>query len=99
MKKYILTLIVATSLTGCASFSTNQVDERTNETTGEKTKVSTKVTVRTFFDAKSQLANSKATQTEKSQGASLGAISNESSGTNAVNVLNAVGSLLQALPK
>lgn len=92
-----LTLLLTTALlSGCASFTTNQIDERKNETTGEKTTVRTKVSVRTFFDSKSQLANSKASQTEKSQSATLGALNQESSGTNAVSLINAVEGVLKA---
>lgn len=74
---------------GCASFSTTQTDERTNETTGEKTTVTTRAKSRTFFDSKSKLADFKATQTEKSQSASVGSLSQESSGSNTVNLIEA----------
>lgn len=68
--------------TGCASFTTEQIDERTNAKTQETTKITTKATARTFFDAKSELARFKAAQTEKSQGAEVGSLSQSASSTN-----------------
>ena len=84
---------------GCSSFRTVQTDERINAKTGEKTKISTKATSRTFFDSKSALTSFKAAQTEKSQGASVGSLNQESAGTNAVNTLNALKGVLEAVPK
>lgn len=77
-------------IAGCARFSTTQIDERTNEKTGEKTKITTRAASSTFFDSRSSLAKWKAAQTEKSQGAEVGGLSQESSGTNAVNLIEAV---------
>jgi len=76
--------------TGCASFTTTQTDERINEKTGEKTKVTTKAKATTFFDSKSSLGNFKANQTEKTQGASVGTISQESNASNAVQTLRLI---------
>lgn len=72
--------------TGCAHFTTKQTDERN----GETTTITTKVTGWTFFDSKSQLANFKASQTEKTQGASVGSLTQESSGSNAVATVKVV---------
>jgi hypothetical protein len=79
---------------GCARFSTTQTDSRD----GEKTTITTKAASWTLFSSKSSLAKWKATQTEKSQGAEVGGLEQQG-GTNAVAVLQAIGTLLQALPK
>ena len=101
MKKLILLWIIAVvaclASSGCSTFSTTQTDERINEQTGEKTKVTTKAKARTFWDSKSQLANFKASQTEKTQGASVGSLSQESSGTNTVKALEHIDSILKSV--
>lgn len=79
-------VLCALAMSGCARFSTTQTDTR-NET---ETTITTKASAWTFFDSKSALATWKATQSEKSQGASVGGLSQESSGTNAVNLIEAV---------
>jgi hypothetical protein len=80
-------------MTGCARFNTTQIDER-KAPDGQITKISTTVAASTLFTSRSQLANFKASQTEKSQGASVGALTQESSGTNAVRALEALDSIL-----
>lgn len=89
----VLFLICALALVGCARFKTLQVDER-KAPNGESTKISTTVAASTLFTSRSQLANFKASQTEKSQGASVGSLTQESSGTNAVRALEALDSIL-----
>lgn len=92
MKRFIVLLAIL-SLSGCAQFSTVQTDTRD----GTKTTITTKATSRTFFDSKSNLARWKAQQTEKSQGAEVGGLVQESSGTNAVNLIEAaVGAAVRA---
>lgn len=76
--KLILLSLLTLSLAGCASFSTTQLDQRKNEKTGETATIKTVATSRTFFDSKSALANFKASQTEKTQSASVGSLSQES---------------------
>lgn len=76
-------------LTGCASFSTHQIDKR-KEPNGSETEVATRVTARTLFTSKSSLANFKASQTEKQQGAAVGSLTQEASGTNAVRAIEAL---------
>jgi hypothetical protein len=88
-----IALIVALALAGCARFKTTQIDER-KAPDGQITKVSTTVSASTLFTSRSQLANFRASQTEKSQGASVGALTQESSGTNAVRALEALDSIL-----
>ncbi len=53
----------------------------------------------TFFDSKSELSKFKALQTDKTQSAAVGSLSQEASGTNAVALLKAMAELAAALPK
>jgi len=93
-----LTLLAASFLcAGCvARFTTKQTDERTTDEWGNpSTTITTKATAWTWGDSKSALANFKATQTEKSQGASVGSLTQESSGTNTASTLRALDDLLR----
>lgn len=85
--------IAALAIAGCARFKTTQIDER-KAPDGQITKVSTIVSASTLFTSRSQLANFRASQTERQQGASVGSLSQESSGTNAVRALEALDSIL-----
>lgn len=83
--------IAAFALSGCAKFITTQEDTSYDATTGNKTRtITTQASARTFFDANSQLAKFKATQTDKTQSATVGTLNQESSGSNAVQVLRIV---------
>jgi hypothetical protein len=88
---------------GCARFSTKQTDTRTEyDETGKATATTAVTTVAkasTFFSARSDLANWKAKQTETTQGAEVGNLSQSSSGTNVVDVLNALAGVIGAIPK
>jgi hypothetical protein len=86
-------VLAASVMAGCARFKTTQVDERKNPN-GESTTISTTVSASTLWTSRSQLANFKAAQTEKSQGASVGSLSQESSGTNTVRALEAINDIL-----
>lgn len=90
-------MICALALMGCASFKTNQVEKR-NETDGT-THIETSVAARTLFTSKSQLTSFSAVQTEGKQGASVGSLSQQSSGTNAVEALRALDSILGKVAK
>lgn len=79
-------------LPGCASFKTTQSEKR-NETDGT-THIETRVAARTLFTSKSQLTSFSAVQTEGKQGASVGSLTQQSSGTNAVRALEALDSIL-----
>lgn len=94
---HISAIAVLLALPACSTFSTTQIDERTNQKTGETTKITTKAAARTFWDSKSNLAKWKATQSEKSQGAEVGGLGLESSGTNVVGVLNGIADILKAV--
>lgn len=92
MKRNIA-IVLALALVGCARFKTTQVDER-KAPNGESTKISTIVSASTLFTSKSQLSSFSANQTERAQGASVGNLSQQSSGTNAVRALEALDSIL-----
>lgn len=93
-------ILVTTIMVGCASFSTAQVEERFDPDTGRRTGIiSTKVGANTLFDSKSALANFRASQSEKTQSANVGSLSQEANSTNAVLMLQAMAQLISALPK
>ena len=97
--KRILILTACVALCGCARFGTTQKDIRYDPITGKiATEVSTKAASYTLFSSKSDLAKWKATQSEKSQGAEVGGLSQQG-GTNAVAVLEALAKVVGALPK
>lgn len=68
---------------GCARFSTTQIDA-SYEHGKISRQVTTKATASTLFEAKSALSQFKANQTDKTQSASVGSLSQEG-GTNAAN--------------
>lgn len=78
-----LTLISVLLLTGCAQFSTTQTDVSYEK--GQKTReITTRASTITFIANKSELAKFKATQTDKTQSASVGALNQEMNATNAI---------------
>lgn len=89
-----LTLLVS----GCARFSTKQVDNRYYETGKLSDEISTKASTWTLFSSKSQLQNFKASQTEKTQGATVGLLTQQG-GTNAVDSLKVLLDLLVTIEK
>jgi hypothetical protein len=93
-------------VTGCASFVTDQRDITYEAiTNGTKTasvptrEIRTRAKARTFWDAKSALARFRASQTDKSQTATVGELGMETSGTNAIAVLDRLATIVKALPK
>jgi hypothetical protein len=67
----------------CSRFATHQTDT-SYDAQGNKTRtVQTHAAASTLLDSKSALANFKANQTDKTQSASVGSLTQESSGTNA----------------
>ena len=94
-------LVSLALLTGCARFGTTQIDRFTNyDPDGKRTSTQEKITTAasyTFFDGRASLATWKATQTDKTQGASVGGLAQESNGTNAVETLREMNSLLRTL--
>jgi hypothetical protein len=87
-------------LSGCARFHTAQIKQELGPQGNVTSQVTTKATAYTFFTSKSQLTNWKATQTEKSQGASVGQLVQESNTTNEMAVIQAVvQAAIQAVTK
>lgn len=85
---------LAVLFTGCARFNTKQTDASYENGIQQRT-ITTKATAWTFGTSKSALANFKASQTDKTQGASVGALSQEASGTNAVEALKSLENILK----
>lgn len=85
-----LVLTAVVMMSGCASFSTVQTDESYED--GKLTrKITTRAKARTLIESKSALTQFKALQTDKSQAASVGSLSQESAiSTNGVNALEAI---------
>ena len=71
--------------TGCARFNS-----RMTRTDADGSVVESRQSVTTFFDAKSDIAKLRASTTDKTQGLTVGSISEETSGTNAVSLIHAV---------
>lgn len=91
-------IALAIFATGCARFSTTQTDLSYDEKTGKpKRQIATKVTASTVFTSKSELAKFAATQTDKSQSAKVGNLKQESSGTNAVEILDRLARIAEAV--
>ncbi len=99
MSRLLLLSGTSALLVSCSSFSTTQIDSRINEKTGEKTTVTTKATARTLFDSESTLAKFKASQTEKSQGAEVGSLTQSSQGSVSNIVEAVVGAAIKAATK
>lgn len=93
MKKLLFVLLCCS---GCSHFTTTQQD--LNYENGQPVrKITTRASAYTFFDAKSSLASFKASQTDKTQGASVGQLNQESTGTNSVESIKAVTELLKVI--
>lgn len=97
MKRYHPTLLFACAAAsvlaaGCARFTTTQKDIRD----GERTEVVTKVSAHTLFNSNSQLGNFSASQTDKTQGAKVGSLQQESRATttNDVQTLREIRTIL-----
>lgn len=91
-----LTLALIIAAGGCAHFTTTQHDD--SYESGKKVRtISTKASAYTFWEAKSALANFKATQSDKTQGASVGTLNQEASTTNLTGQLEAVVKIINAL--
>lgn len=83
---------------GCAGFKTVQKDISSTTEDGIETRtITTTVSAYTFCSSNSKLTQSKAMQTDKTQGASLGSLEQSSTGTNIVNVIEAMTGLANAI--
>lgn len=83
--------IVVLGLFGCARFHTVQIDLSYDDPSSQNPTrtITTKVTAHTFFSAKSELAQFKALQTDKTQSAAVGVLNQSSTETNLINALGA----------
>lgn len=97
LQSALLFLTPVAMVVGCARFQTTQTDTSYEKGVPLRT-ITTKATATTFFEAKSALASFKATQTDKTQSASVGALNQESGGaTNAASTAGAfLGELIKA---
>lgn len=94
MKKLLLVALL--SLTGCSHFTTTQKD--LNYENGIPLReITTRASAFTLFESKSSLANFKASQTDKTQGASVGSLQQDIGGTNTAATVRALVDLLNAL--
>ena len=82
---------------GCARFTTTQTDLSYDDQSGLPLRtITTRVKAVTFWDSTSALANFKASQTDKTQSATVGSL-NQSSTNNTAATLNALADLLNAV--
>lgn len=85
-------------LLGCANFTTKQTDTSYDDAGKPLRAITTKASATTFFDSKSSLASFKANQTDKTQSATVGSLTQETSGgTNVANTIDALARFLQTL--
>ena len=76
-----------TLATGCARFTSTVTERTLSDGVTERITV---VKAATLFDSKSELAKLSSGQTDKSQKVSIGSLSQESSATNAVTLVESV---------
>ena len=77
--------------TGCARFGTKQMDLSYGDNGQPQRKITTHASAYTFFSAKSSLATWKASQTDKTQGATVGQLDQNGGQTNQLSdILGAV---------
>lgn len=92
-----LTVTTVNLIIGCARFSTTQTDVSYENGKPLRT-ITTHAAATTLFEGRSSLANFKASQTDKTQGANVGALSQDSSTTtNTAASLNAIVELVKQL--
>ena len=98
MKHQLRPLILLLALTtGCARFSSTVTERTLPDGVVERVTV---VKATTLFDSKSELAKLSSGQTDKSQKVSIGSLNQESSATNAVNLIESVvGAAVRAAVK
>jgi hypothetical protein len=91
----VIGLLVLSS--GCARFQTKQTDISYDTNNVPTRTITTKVSAYTFFESESKLSQFKATQTDKSQSASVGSLDQSAGSTNTVAALNAIVQILGAV--
>jgi hypothetical protein len=102
MKRFFITSIGALVLaTGCARFNTTQRDLSYDEQGNPTREITTRATAYTFFAGQSSLASWKASQTDKTQGATVGNLTQEANaGTNLIALVETViGAAVRAAMK
>lgn len=107
MKNIILTITIATLLTGCAGVRNNQADKSTTQTTTvyadrtvteiETRDITTETAATTFAASKQALSKWKVNQTDKTQSASVGELGQESNLAELLQALLALGKLAAAM--
>jgi hypothetical protein len=93
----VLAAVLAWIVAGCASYRTIQEDTSYDEAGNPIRKITTTVKVGTFCDSNSALATSKATNTDKSQSSELGGLSQSTSASNIVLVLQAIQGIVSSV--
>lgn len=89
-------IVIATN--GCANYATKQTDISSTDKFGVETRtIITTVKATTFFDSDSKLASFKASQTDKTQSTSVGSLDQNSTGTNAIQALKEINTMLGKL--
>lgn len=81
----VLLSIVSITIVGCSRFSTQQKDESYDSEGRPMRAISTKASAYTFFSGKSALTQFKASQTDKTQGATVGNLTQDGGQTNQVS--------------
>src|SRR5438552_11802509 len=89
-----LLCLFAASFVGCAHFSSRQT-----ETAPDGTTRVTHIAVTTFFDAHNEIAKLRANTSDKTQGLSLGSVSENASSTNTVEILRHIAAIVGAAAK
>jgi len=93
--KYLAPILLIILIQGCARFSSFQ-----EQTAPDGTMKKQKQTVTTFWDSQSTVAKLRASTTDKTQGLTVGQISEESSSTNVVDLVErVVGAAVKAAVK
>ena len=89
MKKIIGIIAAIVLCAGCANFKTLQTDDSFDPVTGKCIRrIRTSAGATTVFEGQSRLATWKASQTDKTQGATVGGLAQEATATNAVNAFS-----------
>jgi hypothetical protein len=89
--KFCFCLVPVLLVFGCARFHTTQTDYSYDGTNGVPTrKIVTRISVTTLLEANSEVSKINATQTDKSQGAKVGSISQTANSTNLPAIFGAM---------
>lgn len=83
-------------LAGCAHFNTTQKDISFNDAGKPQREITTQADATTFLAGKETLSKWKASQTDKSQTASVGELNMESNSTNLVQMLTLMLQILNS---